>query len=36
MLSTGRHDAPKTMYEDMIARVRTVADKAAGLIDAQP
>jgi hypothetical protein len=30
-LSTGPLDAPNTTYEDMIARVRTVADKAAEL-----
>jgi hypothetical protein len=35
-LSTGPLGAPKTTYEDMIARVRTVADKTAELIDAQP
>lgn len=35
-LSTGRLGAPTTTYEDMIARVRIVADKAAELIDAQP
>lgn len=35
-LSTGPLDAPKSTYEDMIARVRTVADKAAELMDAQP
>lgn len=35
-LSTGPLDAPNTTYEDMIARVRNVADKAAELMDAQP
>jgi hypothetical protein len=32
-LSTGPPDAPRTTYEDMIARVRGIADKAAALID---
>ncbi|MDQ6822797.1 MAG: hypothetical protein M3076_21100 [Actinomycetota bacterium] len=34
-LSTGPLDAPRTTYEDMIARVRGIADKAAALIDGQ-
>jgi hypothetical protein len=35
-LSTGPLDAPRTTYDDMIARVRIIADKSAGLIDASP
>jgi hypothetical protein len=35
-LATGPLDAPRTTYEDMIARVRTIAEMAAELIDAQP
>jgi hypothetical protein len=35
-LSSGLLDAPGTTYEDMIARVRGMADKAAALIDSQP
>ena len=34
-LSTGPLDAPRTTYQDMIARVRGIADKAAALIDGQ-
>jgi len=34
-LATGPLDAPRTTYEDMIVRVRIIADKAAELIDAQ-
>lgn len=32
-LATGPLDAPRTTYEDMIARVRSIADTAAALID---
>lgn len=35
-LSTGPLDGPRTTYEDMIARVRGIAGKAAALIDARP
>jgi hypothetical protein len=35
-LSSGPVDGPRTTYEDMIARVRGIADKAAALIDAHP
>jgi hypothetical protein len=35
-LSTGPLGAPNTTYEDMIARVGAIADKAAELIDASP
>jgi hypothetical protein len=35
-LATGPLGAPRTTYEDMIARVRAIADKAAALIDAKP
>lgn len=35
MLATGPLRAERTTYEDMIVRVRTIADKAAELIDAQ-
>ena len=34
--STGPLDAPRTTYEDMIARVRGIADRAAALIDRHP
>lgn len=32
-LSTGPLDVPRTTYQDMIGRVRNIADKAASLID---
>ena len=32
-LSTGSLDAPRTTYQDMISRVRAIADKAMALID---
>jgi len=35
-LSTGPLDAPRTTYEDMIVRVRGIADRAGALIDGQP
>jgi hypothetical protein len=35
-LSTGPLDAPRTTYEGMITRVRTIADKAAAFIDGSP
>lgn len=35
-LSTGPLDAPRTTYEDMIGRVRGIADRAAALIGGQP
>ena len=35
-LATGPLDAPRTTYEDMIARVHVIADKAAAVIDGQP
>jgi hypothetical protein len=34
--STGPLDAPRTTYEDIIARVRGITDRAAALIDRQP
>lgn len=35
-LSTGPLEAPTTTYEEMIVRVRGIADKAGALIDRQP
>jgi hypothetical protein len=35
-LSTGPLKAPRTTYQDMIVRVRAIAERAAELIDAQP
>ena len=32
-LSTGPLDAPRTTYQDIISRVRGIADKATALID---
>jgi hypothetical protein len=34
-LSTGPLDAPRTTYDEMIARVRCIADRAAALIDSR-
>jgi hypothetical protein len=35
-LSTGPVEGPRTTYEDMVARVRGIADRAVALINAHP